>query len=241
MSETEVLPTDTDDAGETVEVSRAEFEALADRVAELEQRPHIEGDVTDIKSLIVVDGGGNEVPLGRIITSKLSPSSDTILEIEEAIEKLLRENIDPIDLAGSYSPTYPIEEWVAKAIDDARRGDLSENRYRAAHVFRAFGGRAKAWNGVLRLDSADVKQILIEKDLVSNPNPNTVRRTMEFVARGTSSKPKSDRDPWDSDNLITIEDGEKRVRLVTEQPDWNEFIQSIEEATSQNDSDITLS
>ncbi|WP_231188830.1 hypothetical protein [Haladaptatus sp. DYF46] len=81
--------------------------------------------------------------------------------------------------------------------------DLSKNKERSTFVWAAFHGRARRGHGKIRLPSWLVNQILDEHGL--DTKPNTVRRVMEFAARGTSQGKTPD--PEDDDNEKTITGG----------------------------------
>lgn len=111
------------------------------------------------------------------------------------------------------------------------REDPTANKQRAVVVFRAFGGRARSGNGTLKLASADVKNILEdpEKDGMTDPNPNTVKRTMQQCAKLTSSKPPQDRDARDSENLLTLTDGRTGNELVADGDEWETYLADVQD------------
>lgn len=149
-------------------------------------------------------------------------------DMEKDIEALKRGEVDPTDVVAAFEPDLPIEEDVAKAMDDVMSSDLSANEKRAVHIFRAFGGRSRKYNGVLKVESGDVRNILEEKG-ENDPNPNTVKRAMKMLAKKTSGLPKEDRDAYDSENLLTLHKAKNCLELRADSSEWNEYIEEVEE------------
>jgi PHD/YefM family antitoxin component YafN of YafNO toxin-antitoxin module len=115
--------------------------------------------------------------------------------------------------------------------------DLSKNKERSTFVWAAFHERARRGHGKMRLLSWLVKQILDEHGL--DTNPNTVRRVMEFVARGTSQRKTPD--PENDDNLVTLKHRNEKNILVADEDEWESFfaeqtehINSVDEDTDTN-------
>ncbi|WP_227355994.1 hypothetical protein [Haladaptatus salinisoli] len=71
----------------------------------------------------------------------------------------------------------------------------------------------------MRLPPWLVKRVLDEHDLETNPN--TVRRGMEFVARGMSQSETPN--PEDKTNLVTLKHRNKKNVLVADQDEWEAF------------------
>lgn len=105
--------------------------------------------------------------------------------------------------------------------------DLSGNKYRATFVWQAFHARAVKEQGKWKLSSAQVRNILDEHDL--DTNRNTMRRTMKFVAKLSSEKPRAERDPHDQDNLITLATGGSKLTLVADQDEWEAYMSRVSE------------
>ncbi|WP_435158929.1 hypothetical protein [Haladaptatus sp. DFWS20] len=85
----------------------------------------------------------------------------------------------------------------------------------------------------MRLPSWLVKQILDDHDL--DTNPNTVRRVMEFVARGTSRSETPD--PEDSSNLVTLKHRDEKNTLVADEDEWESFFAAQMDHVSTGDED----
>ncbi|RBI58626.1 hypothetical protein DMJ13_26230 [halophilic archaeon] len=125
----------------------------------------------------------------------------------------------------------PIQRDNAARKSDAPT-DLSANQERATYVWAAFHERAVPGHGKLRMESSTVKRILELNDF--DTNPNTVRRTMEFVAKGTAWN--ETRRPEADDNLITLRHGESCNSLVADQDEWEAFFaEQMEQAAGMAD------
>jgi len=105
--------------------------------------------------------------------------------------------------------------------------DLSENKYRATFVWQAFHARAVKEQGKWKLSSAQVRNILDAHGL--DTNRNTVRRTMNFVAKLSSEKTQDERDLHDPDNLITLVTGRSKLTLVADQDEWEAYMSHVSE------------
>jgi hypothetical protein len=161
---------------------------------------------------------------------------DHLDDLRSEVESIKHDQVDREDLvAGAgMSPELPVEELVAKSLDDSRKHDLTANQYRAAHVFRAFGGHCESWSGILKITSSDVRNIFAENEaLQEDPNPNTVQRTMKMLAKHTRDVAKYDRSPTHEENLLRVRNGEQRLELVAEKDEWHDYWDGIEERTQQ--------
>lgn len=208
----------------------AENEQLQERVDdledELETRASVVAPSDEIQDIRVEAQDGTTLPLGLGITSKASQSD--VEWLEEKVEKLLEGKADVVVRGGAEEDALPIETVVAMLQADSA-DDLSANKRRAGLVFPAFGGRAEAWGQKMKLDSNQVRQVLEEKTGKSADawNRNTVQRVMRRLAELTSEREKSERDPFDEDNLIRVRKGEKRLQLVAERDEWQEFCDDV--------------
>lgn len=227
---------DRDELETEVRELRSTVDDLAQRVEALEESQsdvQLQGTPTDPSSIRVV-GNDGEFPIGAALLSKASKSEvdPEIDALREDVDKLKRGEVDREDLvAGSgIDPELPIEEDIAKSLDESRQDDLTANEYRAAHIFRAFGGHCESWSGILKVTSADVRNIFQEKDALQNdPNTNTVKRAMKMLAKKTRDVPKKDRDPFHEDNLLRVKKGEQRLELVADKDEWHNYWNGVEE------------
>lgn len=225
------------DVDETVP-TRAE---LADRINEIEQEKQAEiqelrrdlheerkqrrnvEHTLDILKQAVFDL--EDVVVGESMTSVYAENNPPVVNQLEAIK---RGEVDPTDVVASFEPELPIEQDVAKAMDEVMQDDLTANEERAVHIFRAFGGRSRRRSGRLIIESGDVKNIL-EENGETDPNPNTVKRAMKMLAKKTSDLPKSERDAFDGGNLLTLSKGRSCLELHADRSAWNEYIAEVEE------------
>lgn len=219
-----------------------ENRVLRDRLQDVENQPELQWDGDGAEDLVVVHPDkGFPYPLGAKASNALSETvwGDDLEGMQEDIHALKTGAVDTTDLvAGGVEPKIPIEEVVRQAANPATSDDLTANQERAVAVFRAYGGRAESWGGVLKLTSHDVKTILDDKGW-SDPNNNTVKRVMKMLAQLTSEKAKEDRDPYDDGNLLTLAK-EKRLTLTAEKDEWNEYLQDVKERYGDG-SGVTLS
>lgn len=185
---------------------------------ELNQRTPVTMNGDDIKTLGVGSkDDGNYVPLGRII----SGTRNDVTDIEDRVYALEQDEVDVSDIIDGTDSDYqlPIQQAT-----DARKKDVHDfagNKLRATYVWPKFNKRSKPDGSTLTLYSWQVKQILDDND--RDTNPNTVRRTMQFLAKLTSDKPKDDRDPKDGDNLVTFHNEGAENTLVADKDEWEEF------------------
>lgn len=101
---------------------------------------------------------------------------------------------------------------------------LSKNQERATYVWQAFHSRAIPEGGLLKVQSAQVKNILHENGL--DTNPNTVVRVMEQLAQHTSHNP--DADPDSPENLIQLVTATGKNVLVAEKDEFEAFVAGLE-------------
>lgn len=210
------------DAEARVEDLEAENEALRERVEDLEAQPNIEfdGDSDEITNLRAVDPDeGCRIPVGLILSGTRSDVND----LDDRVYAIETDQIDPgdvLDLDGTDND-LPIQRKTAERKSGAH--DLSKNKERATFVWPEFQNRAQQSNGQFILASWQVRNVLEENGL--DTNPATVRRVMQFVAELTSKKPKKERDPEDEDNLVTFSTGESENTLRADKDEWQEFFE----------------
>lgn len=229
---------DRGDLEDEVEANRQAIESLTKRVEALEDEEQSsvqwEGSADDPSSIRFIDTENDGMyPLGRVLVGKASNHvEDEIDRLWDDVQKLKRGEIDREDLVGGagIEAELPIEEDVAKSLDKSRRGDLSANEHRAAHIFRAFGGHCESWSGVLKITSADVRNIFESTEQLQNePNTNTVKRAMKMLAKKTRDVPKNERDPYHEDNLLRIKKGQQRLELVADKDEWHTYWDGVED------------
>lgn len=223
-----------------VEKLELENEHLRDRVEELEKKEEdspnfywdgdgIQGEDLKVK-LPAVDF---DYPIGKV--AKDLPGAfdkSDFTQLWKDVQALKKGNIDELDMVTGAEPEIPIENDLAKLGNEHLEDDLTANEKRAAIIFRKFGGRSKAWSGTLRLESADVSQMLEEQE-GKKPNNNTVSRAMRMAAKKTSGLAKGDRDPHDKENnLLWVEKGDKYLELRAEKGEWLDFMEEVEERYS---------
>jgi uncharacterized protein YifE (UPF0438 family) len=213
----------------------AENESLRSRVEELESQPRLEWDGESPHNIQIRHPEmGFPYPIGSAAAQNLPEgfSEEDLTAMENDIQALKRGAVDELDLVTGAEPDLPIEQDIAKAGDENLRDDLSANELRAVQIFRKFGARATSWSGTMKLESADVRNIL-EDAGGSEPNPNTVRRAMKMLAKKTSDASKGDRSPDAKDeNLIWTHKGNKRQQLRAEKEEWLDYMQEVEERYS---------
>lgn len=177
------------------------IQTLTDRINELEEEiakkdkriDELEEDVTGQAS---VEWRGESkkaenlwvgsYPLGKAVERHGGRLDDQQQRIDD-LEGGEVEVSDVLDLEGARNHLQIQRDTAARK---SGSHDLSKNKERATFVWAAFHERARRGHGKMRMPSWLVTQILDEHDLETNPN--TVRRVMEFVARGTSQSEMPD-------------------------------------------------
>lgn len=210
-----------------LETDRDQFKAELEK--EREEKEELQDDVEYLQSLA---WDIEDVVTGEYSLNVVHDDVEQYGGILDRVEKLERGEVDPTDvvMTGGSEPELPIEETVAQVRSDVL-DDPSANKQRATVVFRAFGGRARSVSGKMILESGDVKNILEdpEKCGITDPNPNTVRRTMEQCAKLTSKKPAKERDHTDPENLLTVEKRKGRRALVANRDEWKAYTEGVQE------------
>jgi uncharacterized protein YhaN len=227
---------------EATEELREELEEKEERIDELESRledveegqPSVEfrGESADDPEKTEIEDLWIEgLPVGLALKKRQKETDD----LDERVYALETDAIDPadiLDLDGSDND-LPIQRKTAERKSGTH--DLSENKYRATFIWPEFHKRAKRRNGQLVLSSWQVRNILDENDL--DTNPATVRRVMQFVAEFTSEKPKKERDPEDDDNLVTFCSGENENTVRADKDEWRKFFEEQMDAATAAASD----
>jgi hypothetical protein len=148
-------------------------------------------------------------PLGKAVERH----GERLDDHDQRIDDLERGEVDVSDVLDLDGTVNQLQIQRDTAARKSESHDLSKNKERATFVWAAFHDRARRGYGKMRLPSWLVKQILDDNDL--DTNPNTVRRVMEFVARGTSQSETPN--PEDDNNLVTLKHcNEKNVLLADE-------------------------
>ncbi|RBI59788.1 hypothetical protein DMJ13_22025 [halophilic archaeon] len=216
---------------ESIEDERKTKEKLRDQIADVEQ------SIADQPTIEFREDNKNQLtnlwiestPVGKLIDKAHRSIKDTKSRIED-LERGEIDVDDVLDHEGTENQ-LPIQRDNAARKADAP-ADLSENKERATHVWAAFHECSRPGHGKLRLPSWLVKQILDDNDCPTDPN--TVRRVMEFVAKGTGQN--DDPHPEDDSNLITLKRGNRRNTLVADQDEWESFFaEQMQQAASMND------
>lgn len=208
-----------------------ELQAKEERIAELESQvndqPTVEfkGTDTDARNLWV-----GKHPLGKVIfdTKQRSIQNDDRLDDhDDRVSALERGEIDAsdiIDIDGNENQ-LPIQRATEARKNNTH--DFGGNKYRATFVWPEFHERSIPSNGKLILQSPQVKNILKANDIRSDNN--TVRRTMQFVAKlskqidSDQDEDDVDFDPKDEENLIHFNDSSSTNTLVADKEAWQEF------------------
>ncbi|WP_227778011.1 hypothetical protein [Haladaptatus pallidirubidus] len=195
-----------------------------ERIEELEAQATIEwrGDAKKAENLWV-----GPYPLGKAVErhgGRLDDHDQRIRDLERGEVDVS----DVLDLDGTGNQLQIQRDTAARKTGNH---ELSKNKERATFVWAAFHERARRGHGKMRLPSWLVKQILDEHDL--DTNPNTVRRVMEFVARGTSQSETPD--PEDDSNLVTLKHRNEKNVLVADEDEWQAFFAAQMEHISTGD------
>ena len=218
---------------ERLDALESELEAKNERVDQLEARVDeletqneetatVEWDGPNPGTIeITASETGNSVAPYAAITKKVD--SLDFQTLKERVDALENGEVDIVVRGETDRDALPIENRIARR--KAEDGSLTANEYRASLVFPKFGKHADSWSGKLKLTSKDVRTILERQTGRDSEewNYNTIKRTMRHVAKLTSSKGEDEPDPRDEDNLITLRKGEKRLELIAEKDEWNEF------------------
>lgn len=225
-SEVEDLREERDQLRERVDALEDLVEDLAGRVDELEAEAEETATVewsgpNPAEMRIESADGSNTVYPYEAITTKAD--ADTVDLLDERLTQVEEGEAEVVVRSEMDRDALPIESKIAQR--QSGTGGLTANEERATLVFPAFGGKARSWSGKMRLDSTTVREILADKTDKSATrwNRNTILRTMEQVAKNTSTKEEGERDPYDEDNLLTLEKGDKRLELVANRDEWMEW------------------
>lgn len=220
----------------------ARVDALADRVDELEseladereRRERAEERIEELESTqrgrdwvpttvfqledALADGGGWEA----------EQTADERGAVLDRLDRLERDAIEPEDVmaVGATDPSelLPIQQLygAVKADRDEPRG----NKRRAAKVWPHYNKYADPSGGRLTLTSGDVRNIFAHEldDERDDPNANTVRRTMRWLAEY-------------SDGLISFDTEGKVNQLVCDRDEWVEVTNDMMRAATDGRED----
>lgn len=218
----------------------AENQRLRERVdeleTELESRARVTWDGPNPRNItITATETENSVQPYAAIVDK--PDQEDVDQLEARLTALEDGEAEVVVRSETSHDTLPMEAMVAARQHGT--GDLTVNQRRATLVFAAFGSEPESWSGKLRLDSHGVRRILSTKTNKDDWNSNTIKRVMKQTAKHTSPADDSeDRDPFDEDNLITLQNGEKRLELVADLEEWKDW---YEAATGDDQASVTVS
>jgi len=218
---------DRDELEDEVQELRDRVDDLAASVETLQEkeqsRPDIDWDGPNPAELAftAAETGNTVKPYSAIGARAKQRELDELLERVCALED---GEADVVVRSENDGDTLPIEASIAQRLNGT--GNLSANEERATLVFPKFGSQASSWNGKMKLDSDDVRAILDEQTDCAKEdwNYNTIKRVMKQTAKLTSQADDPEDRVADADeNLFTLENGEKRLELVAERDDWQEF------------------
>lgn len=229
---------------ETVDAQAETIEAQEKRIADLEtdlaRRPPLEmadDDDPDKPSHERIESlRFGDFPLGGRVKSAVTDTEvvridtdiDTLFDRVEAIE---RDEIDPGDVISYQSnllacDMIPLQQLhnVAEDRGPSEHG-LSKNKEIAARVFPYIVDRSQIVEGVGRLPSPAVKELIMEKlgedpDLaerldVRDPNSNTVRRVMKFIGEFGGG-------------IFEFDTSNKTNRITFRRNEWVEYVNEVE-------------
>ncbi|WP_227380341.1 hypothetical protein [Haladaptatus halobius] len=196
------------------------------RIEELEEQAPIEwrGEAKKAENLWV-----GPYPLGKAVERH----GERLDDQDQCIDNLERGEVDVSDVLDLDGTGNQLQIQRDTAARKTGSHDLSKNKERATFVWATFHERARRGHGKMRLPSWLVKQILDEHDL--DTNPNTVRRVMEFVARGTSRSETPN--PEDDSNLVTLKHRNEKNVLVADEDEWESFFAAQMEQVNTGNED----
>lgn len=219
-----------DTIAETIEVPRDEFQALVQRVEQLEEELQqereqsntgVQWDSQDITDLWVVSSEGTRFPLGNFISTK----NNEVRKLDDRVFNIERGEVDPGEIVaeqGGIDPEelLPIHQFYnsAKHLEPDEHG-LSQNKEIAARLFPHIHKYSFPYEGRHQLPTPKVKEIIkteidspeLRKRLdVEDPNPNTAKRVMKFVAKYGG-------------DIFGFDDSNKTNFIYYDQADWSEY------------------
>ncbi|SIR87934.1 hypothetical protein SAMN05421858_4286 [Haladaptatus litoreus] len=213
-------------------------QSLTDRIDDLEHEvAEKDQRIEELEAQTTIEWRGEEkkaenlwvgpYPLGKAVERH----GERLDDHDQRIDDLERGEVDVSDVLDLDGTGNQLQIQRDTAARKTGSHDLSKNKERATFVWAAFHERARRGHGKMRMPSWLVKQILDEHDL--DTNPNTVRRVMEFVARGTSQSETPD--PEDNSNLVTLKHRNEKNVLVADEDEWETFFVAQMEHISTGD------
>lgn len=199
---------------------------LADRLDELEDELEAERAARQALEAKLEKTQVSVWDIEEAVLGDLAPYPDKLEEITdehgtifERVDDL--ENTEPADQINR-GTLLPIQRMTK----DRKSGthNLTENQERATYVWPDFHSRAIPEGGLLKVQSAQVRNILHENGL--DTNPNTVKRVMEQLAQHTSHDPEAG--PESPENLIQLVTATGKNVLVAEKAEFEAFVAGLE-------------
>lgn len=191
---------------------------LEDRIEDLEQQLEAEREARQILTRTIA---GFERETAKWINQhekRHDAASNWNENIEERIAKLEDDaaNIQPDHIidAGPTDAMIPIQQMY-NACKNGAGDSLRKNQRLAARVWPYYREYCDPTGGKLTLKSPKVVDILERELAIDNPNPNTVRRVMKFIAKFSGSDEES--------RFIDFNTDEKVNKLVCDRDDWIEI------------------
>lgn len=229
-------------------VSREEHkEALSERderidelESELEQRPDVELRTEDDEQTLIGDVWIGNLPIGKAVELRGEETTE-LTERVEAIERGEIEADGEFSFGGglTHEDLMPLHQkrLIAEHMEpDQHR--LTQNQERAAWSIDHLGTYMHNSHGTGTLTSNDLRKLFareLSKDeeldrrlRLSDPNPNTIRRTMRFIAEF-------------SDGVIEWDASEKVNRLEVDVKEFNAYWDQIEKKTNEKAEVVTPS
>ena len=225
---------------ERIEKLEDVIEEQDERIEELESRPKLEhrgGDGETLPATWVEYAGDNpDQPLGRLVDR----NNEKGRKLESRVRDIERGEVDPGEVV-SYSgglvadDLLPLHQmWNTVDHFEPHEHGLSQNKEIAARLFPYLVDRAQIVEGVGRLPSPTIKETieeefgsdpeLVKRLNVRDPNPNTVRRVMEYIADF-------------GDDLFVFDDSNKTNRITFRRDEWVEYAEEIHEKRSEGAAD----
>lgn len=206
-----------------------------------DESAHIEWDSSRTRAITVLssqdgnDGEPYSFPLGVVIAGL----QDKVDDLDDRVFDIERGEVDPGELMAeraSVDPSelMPLHQMYTTATNlEPDQHDLTNNQEIAARLFPYLPAKADLREGSFYLRTPKLKQA-IERELgtddelagrldVDQPNPNTARRAMEFIAKF-------------SDGMIEfVTDDGKTNYLTWSRDGWLQYEADVEEAAFGGD------
>ena len=217
---------DIDDVIEVVDKLEQRIDTLEDRleqknerIEELESQVEIRGEQKHMENVWIAG-----LPLGKMLTNRKQGEK----ELKERVRAIEMGEVDPGEIvansAASIDPSelLPLHQMYLAATNvHHTEHDLSSNKELAAQMFPYLAKYAHTHEGTMKLPSTKVQEI-IEREIyngddelgkrlsIINPNPNKIRRAMEFAGQFGRE-------------IIKFDDSEKTNYLHIDRDAWIEY------------------